>query len=93
MLSYMFVFDPSEGWANGFQFEADLADFFAAHGYQADLVQAQGNTQSRVIQLSKIQEAAPPLTNQPEQRSQQQVRTTMKRQFQMRDYNFTKGGK
>lgn len=89
----MFLFDPSEGWSNGFQFEADLADFFAANGYEANLVQTQGNATARVLHLAKIQEAIPKLDNQPEQKTPQQVRTTMKRQFQMRDLNFQKGGK
>jgi hypothetical protein len=92
LLSYMFLFDPSEGWSNGFQFEADLADFFAANGYEANLVQTQGNATARVLSLTKIQEAAPRLENQPETKTPQQVRTTLKKGFQMRDINFNKQG-
>lgn len=88
----MFVFDPAQGWTNGFQFEADLAAFFAAHGYEANLIQTQGNSDGRAIFLSPIEEAMPTLDNKPD-KTPQQAMQTIKKQLTMREMNFRKGGK
>lgn len=66
ILEYMFIFDPSEAWSNGFQFERDIADFFAAMGFQAEVLDVSGGSNRRVINLSKI-EQMPKLENKPEQ--------------------------
>lgn len=60
ILDYLFMFDPTEGWSNGFYFERDLADFFAAHGFEARIVESTGGLSRRVVWLSKI-EMPPPL--------------------------------
>lgn len=54
VLKYTIIFDPSETWTNGYQFEKDLADFFAAHGKEAQIVQSAGGTGERVIWISPL---------------------------------------
>lgn len=54
ILSYDIMFDPSEAWTNGSQFEANLSDFFAAHGFEAQIIEARGGTGRRVVFLSPI---------------------------------------
>lgn len=44
ILSYMFLFDPSDtGWTSGSKFEATLSDYWAAYGYQCDVVETAGS--------------------------------------------------
>lgn len=92
ILDYTFIFDAVDTWQNGFRFESDLADFFAAHGFEANLVNTQGNATRRVLVITKVEESIPQLENAPDQKTPQQVRQTMKKQFQMRDINFQKKG-
>lgn len=48
------MFDPSQAWSSGSQFESSLADFFAAFGFEAEVIEAKGGTGERVIWLEKI---------------------------------------
>lgn len=50
----MIIFDPAEAWSNGFQFEAQFADFFAAHGFEAQIIAPAGGTGDRVISLERV---------------------------------------
>lgn len=54
VLRYMIIFDPSETWSNGFQFESQFADFFAAHGFEAQIIAPAGGTGDRVIQIERV---------------------------------------
>ncbi len=47
------MFDPAQAWSSGSQFEASLADFFAAHGFEAQVIEAKGGTGERVIWLEQ----------------------------------------
>lgn len=63
IIEYMFMFDPSNTWQQGSQFEKDLADFFAANGFQCEVVETKGGSTKRVLVITKIVEQ-PTLTNQ-----------------------------
>jgi hypothetical protein len=54
VLRYMIIFDPSETWSNGFQFEAQFADFFAAHGFEAQIIAPAGGSGDRVISIERV---------------------------------------
>ena len=54
-LEYSFIFDPSESWSNGFQFENQLSKFFAENGFEAQIVATSGGTGRRVIFLNKVE--------------------------------------
>ncbi len=55
LLEYTFIFDPSETWSSGYQFEKTLADYYGAHGVEAEIIPTQGGTGRRVIYLTAIQ--------------------------------------
>lgn len=55
ILDYMFMFDAGTTWSNGSQFEAKLSDFFAAYGFEAQVVETRGNSGKRVILLTSIE--------------------------------------
>ena len=59
LLKYQIMFDPSEAWSNGYQFENQLADFFAAYGFEAQIIEARGGTGERVIWLQRMNTATP----------------------------------
>ena len=55
IIEYTFIFEPSsETWQSGFEFERDLADFFAAHGLEANMVDVTGGATRRVIYISRM---------------------------------------
>lgn len=54
ILKYQIMFNPTEAWSNGYQFENQLADFFAAYGFEAQIIEARGGTGERVIWLERI---------------------------------------
>ena len=54
LLKYTFMFDPSNTWSNGYKFESQLADFFAAYGYEAEIVEPRGGSGERIIVLTNI---------------------------------------
>lgn len=64
ILEYSFMFDPSETWSNGSQFEAKLADFFSAYGFEAEVIESRGGTGRRVVYISRVEQI--PLPNKPE---------------------------
>lgn len=74
ILSYEIMFDPSEAWSNGYEFENALADFFVAHGFDAHIVEAKGGTGKRVILLEKIEQLPMPQETKPQPDLRQQVR-------------------
>ncbi len=68
LISYKIMFDPSESWSNGYQFEAQFADFFAAHGFEAQIITPAGGTGDRVIYLERVYLPEPAKrTEQPKQ--------------------------
>ncbi len=53
ILSYEMIFDPSETWSNGYQFEKLFGDFFAYYGFEAQIVEAAGGSGKRVIYIER----------------------------------------
>lgn len=51
---YMFIFEPDQTWNSWSAFEADLADFFAAHGKQAQVVETGGNAGKKVLYIESM---------------------------------------
>lgn len=58
-LEYTFIFDPETTWDSGSNFERDLADFFGAHGLEAQIVETVGGTGRRVLVISRAEVIAP----------------------------------
>lgn len=54
ILRYSIMFDPSEAWSSGVQFESDLAKCFKQFGFEADIIESRGGTGERVIFLRPI---------------------------------------
>lgn len=65
ILSYKIMFDPSEAWSSGYEFENSMADFFSAHGFDANIIEAKGGTNERVIYLEKIEQLPMPTQDKP----------------------------
>ena len=60
-LQYGFIFNPAEGWNNVFAFEKDMADFFDAHGFDAEaLNQLAGSSGVKVFILKRIDDSIVP---------------------------------
>ena len=57
LLEYTFMFDPDATWQSGSAFERDLADFFAAHGREANWIETTGNGARRILYIQKIDES------------------------------------
>lgn len=74
ILDYEFIFDPSETWSNGFQFEKDLSTFFEEHGFDANIIQPSGNSGKRVIHLERKQRVQAPRPAPEGQQITQQVK-------------------
>lgn len=56
-LEYAFIFDPDSTWANVYDFENKLGEFFKALGYEANIIDAiKGHVGRRVIFITKIQD-------------------------------------
>lgn len=55
VLEYSFIFDPSDTWSSGYEFENQLADYFAAHGIEAEIVETAGGTGRRVIFMQRME--------------------------------------
>jgi len=53
ILKYTIMFDPSESWSNGYQFENRLADFFSYYGFSAQVIESKGGSGERIIWLEK----------------------------------------
>lgn len=77
LLEYLFMFDPANTWSSGLDFERDLADFFMAHGYEADWITARGNIK-RILYIQKIEQfpkvTKPNLTEPPKQPQKDSVK-------------------
>jgi hypothetical protein len=55
MLEYMFMFDATDTWQHLSQFENDLADFFRAQGFQAEIIKSiSGQVGKRVLFIEKV---------------------------------------
>ena len=54
ILDYMFIFEPDTTWQSGSAFERDLADFYAAHGYDCQVIEPRGNSGKRIIFVTNI---------------------------------------
>ena len=80
-LEYTYVFQPgSETWQRGFEFEKDLADFFAAHGLEATIVETVGGTGRRVIYIERMDKLDKMRQDQPPQKGiQQSLKNVMKK--------------
>lgn len=99
ILEYTFLFDPEETWDSGSKFEANLADFFAAHGYEANVVETRGTSSRRVIHLTrmdKLEELAknPPRNNKSPQQILKQMagkESEGKQKFEKARFLKTKG--
>ncbi len=61
LLSYNFIFDPSETWSRMSEFESSLADYFKQRGLQAETVTPLGITTAKVVMITKIKEVVPPV--------------------------------
>lgn len=85
LLEYTFMFDPTNTWQHGTQFEKDLGDFFAAHGFEANLVETRGNSNRRIFYIERIQ-AMPKLSN----KTPQGPKSPQERLNQMRGHVPTK---
>lgn len=53
ILSYDMIFDPSESWSSGYQFEKLFGDFFSYYGFDAAIVETAGGTGRRVIHITR----------------------------------------
>lgn len=71
ILKYTIIFDPSDTWSNGYQFEHDLALFFSNHGKEAKIITSAGGTGERVILISSNN-----TTEKVAQALQKEVKTT-----------------
>lgn len=59
-LEYTFMFDPSESWQHLSQFEQDLANYFKAVGFEAEIIQSiGGQIGRRILLISKMKEIMP----------------------------------
>ena len=68
------MFDPSEAWSNGYQFENQLADFFSAYGFEAQIVETRGGTGRRVIYLEKVEPLKTPQVKPVERAASQDIK-------------------
>lgn len=57
LLEYDFLFNPSEAWTNLSDFEKSLADFFSAHGLEAEIIKTvEGQVGKRILLVRKAEE-------------------------------------
>ena len=89
ILSYKIMFDPSEAWSSGYEFENSMADFFTAHGFEANIIEAKGGSNERVIWLTKI-EQMPIIKEAPSQDIKAQVQKVQQQQAPKRFKQFVK---
>jgi len=55
-LDYIFIFEPSLTWTSLPSFESDLADFFAAHELESEIMRtADGQVGKRVLLISRME--------------------------------------
>jgi len=66
-LQYTFLFTREDNlWNSLYEFERDLADFFAAHGLEAEpILTIEGSSGNRMMMIKKI-EIIPVLDNKPD---------------------------
>lgn len=54
ILNYMFMFDPTDtGWTSGSKFESSFVDYWAAFGYEAEVIETAGSG-VKAIMIRKI---------------------------------------
>lgn len=94
-LEYAFMFEPTETWSNIHAFERDLADFFAAHGLEAQVLKTvDGATGRRILFVRKIEllTIAPPTATPGRPKSIKRVFNDMaQRNPKAGEKNFNKG--
>lgn len=73
ILEYEIIFNPDEAWSNGSQFESQFSDFFAAFGFEAQIIETRGGTGKRVIFINRINEV-PEIKEAPQQSLTQEVK-------------------
>lgn len=60
LLEYMFMLEPNSTWSHAYQFEQDLSDFFAAHGFEANVVNIlNAGTGRRILLIKKLEAIIP----------------------------------
>jgi hypothetical protein len=59
-LEYLFLFNPADSWTSLSDFEHDLADFFSAHGLDAEILKTvEGQIGKRILLIKKAEELVP----------------------------------
>ena len=54
-IKYNFLFDPSNTWSHLSQFENDLAEFFSANGFEAEIVKGvSGQVGERILLIKRV---------------------------------------
>ena len=57
VLSYTYLFDPSETWPHLFEFEKQFADFLSQHGMEAEVKKTvEGSAGTKMMIIRKKQE-------------------------------------
>lgn len=79
ILEYTMIFDPSETWSSGYQFENMFSDFFASHGFEAQIVEARGGTGKRVIYINKIENIQTVAKDVPQPKDQKPAQEQIKK--------------
>lgn len=64
-LEYAFIFDPNANlWSRLYEWEKDLADFFAANGLEAEpLSTIDGSSNKRIMMIKRIDQPTEKLVN------------------------------
>lgn len=70
IIEYMFIFDEKSPWDNSYDFEKSLGEYFAAHGYDSELVKGlEGGTGKRMFYIFKqdelLENVNPPVNEPP----------------------------
>lgn len=55
LLDYSFLFNPDSGWDHLYKFEKDMEDFFAAWGYEVQVIRSvEGANSKRVMYIYPV---------------------------------------
>lgn len=58
-LKYQFLFNPTNTFQNGYQFEQSFGNFLEGMGMRARIISPQGNTSDRMIWIEPIEQITP----------------------------------
>ena len=67
-LEYMFIFEPKASWQRLYEFEKDLAKFFADHGLEAEvmrMIEGGSTRHALLIKKKEVIEEPKPLKEKP----------------------------